>query len=247
MDGRKKEYGFPIATPKDLPLRNFLKCPKCPRTLTGSASKVRTTHRVYYHCHSSCGVRFRAEEVNNAFLDELTLFLPRNGYSELFVETIADSYQNQTRALVDERKDFITQINQLTGKIDNARQLLLNNDIEAADYRLIKEQCNEKITRLEARLSELNVQNAVVLDIRPIAQQAIENLRQLDKFFENSGTMGKRYLVAMLFPEKLTYSEGGYRTTKMNEPAELIYLKNKELRAKKMGQKSSKMTLPHKG
>src|SRR4051812_19795516 len=28
LDGQKKVYGLAIATPKDLPLRNFLKCPK---------------------------------------------------------------------------------------------------------------------------------------------------------------------------------------------------------------------------
>jgi hypothetical protein len=51
----------------------------------------------------------------------------------------------------------------------------------------------------------------------------------------------------MLFPEKLTYSEGGCRTTKMNEAASVIYVKNNELQAKKMGQKSILKTLPHKG
>ncbi|WP_348048102.1 hypothetical protein [Mucilaginibacter sp.] len=45
----------------------------------------------------------------------------------------------------------------------------------------------------------------------------------------------------------MTFDGGVHRTTKMNEAAEVIYLKNKELRARKMGQKSSKMTSPHKG
>jgi len=39
LDGRKKVYGLAIATPKDLPLRNFLKCPKCPRMLTEALLK----------------------------------------------------------------------------------------------------------------------------------------------------------------------------------------------------------------
>lgn len=247
LDGRKKEYGLPIATPKDLPLRNFLKCPKCPRMLTGSASKGRTTYRVYYHCRSVCGVRFRAEEVNAAFLDELMQFIPRNGYPELFVQTVTDSYNNQTKGLRDDRKELITEINQQTKRMENARELMLNNDIDSSDFRLIKDQCNEKINRLEAQLNHLTAENAVILDIKPIAQQAIEGLRQLDKFYENAGLEGKRYLVGMLYPEKLTYSEGGCRTTKMNEAVELIYLKNKELQAKKKRQKVLKNSLPHNG
>lgn len=247
LDGRKKEYGLPIATPDELILRNFLKCPRCHRMLTGSASKGRTTYRVYYHCRSKCGARFRTEEVNSAFLEQLMQFIPRNGYSEIFVQTVTDAYNNQTKELRDDRKELITAINQQTKRMENARELMLNNDITSADYRIIKEQCNEKITRLEAQLNHMTAQNAVILDIKPIAQQAIENLQELDKLYERAGVEGKRYLVGMLYPEKLTYSEGGCRTTKMNEAAELIYLKNKELQAKKMGRKSVLKTSSHKG
>jgi len=247
LDTRKRQYGFPIATPDDLPLRNFLKCPKCTRMLTGSASKGKTTYRVYYHCRSSCGVRFHAQEVNNAFLEELMQFIPRNGYAELFKETVTDCYHNQTRSFVEERKDFILQIGQLNKKIDNARELMLNDDISSADYRLIKEQCGENITRLEARLNELNTQNAAVLDMKTIVQEAVECLLNLDKLYENASVEGKRYLVGMLYPQKLTYTKGGCRTHDMNKAAEVIYLKNKKLQAKKMGQKSDVRLLPHAG
>lgn len=131
--------------------------------------------------------------------------------------------------------------------MENARELMLNDDITSADYRIVKEQCNEKITRLEAQLNQMTAQNAAILDIKPIAQQAIENLQELDKLFETSSVEGRRYLVGMLYPEKLTYSEGACRTTKMNEAAELIYLKNKELQVKKMGQKTFKNLLSHQG
>jgi site-specific DNA recombinase len=247
LDGRKREYGLPIATPDELQLRNFLKCPKCHRMLTGSASKGKTTYRVYYHCRSSCGVRYPAELVNNAFLEELTQLMPRRGYSELFVDAVTDCYNNQTRSVREERKDLIHQINELTGRTDKARDLLLLDEIESGEFRRIKEECNEKITRLEARLNEVMVQNSTLLDIRPIAEAAIKSLELLDKLYDDATIQGKRYLVGMLYPEKLTFDGVGCRTLKMNEGAEVIYLKNKELRAKKMGQKSSKMTSPHKG
>jgi len=68
-----------------------------------------------------------------------------------------------------------------------------------------------------------------------LAEKAILNLEMLDRFFDDSNIAGQRYLVGMLFPEKLTYSEGGCRTTKMNEAASVIYVKNKELQEKKWG------------
>ncbi|RKR82362.1 DNA invertase Pin-like site-specific DNA recombinase [Mucilaginibacter gracilis] len=247
LDGRKKVYGLAIATPKDLPLRNFLKCPKCPRMLTGSASKGRTTYRVYYHCRSACGVRFRAEEVNKSFMEELLLFLPRKGYSELFVETVTDCYNNQTRSIKEERKELIQHINEQNNRIDKARELMLSDEIDAAEFRKVKDDASEQVVRLEAKLNTVMEQSSNLLNIRPIAEKAILNLEMLDRFFDDSTIAGQRYLVGMLFPEKLTYSEGGCRTTKMNEAASVIYVKNKELQAKKMGQKSVLKTLPHKG
>jgi site-specific DNA recombinase len=104
----------------------------------------------------------------------------------------------------------------LTKRMENARNLMLDNDIEAVDYRAIKEECNEKIARLEARLSDLNVENSTVIDIKPIANEAIKSLRLLDEFYEKATVEGKRYLVWRLFPEKVTYDGAMYRTPYKN-------------------------------
>jgi site-specific DNA recombinase len=247
LDGRKREYGLAIATPEDLQLRNYLKCPKCHRMLTGSASKGKTTYRVYYHCRSACGVRYPAELVNNVFREELTQLMPRKGYSEMFVQTVTDSYNNQTRSVREERRDLIQQINELNTRTDKARELLLLDEIESSEFRKIKDEANEKINRLEAKLNEVVVQNSTLLDIKPIAAAAIKSLELLDKLYDDANVQGKRYLVGMLYPEKLTFDGVGCRTLKLNEGAQVIYLKNKELQVKKMGQKSVLKTLPHKG
>lgn len=247
LNGRKRELGQPISTPEALVLRGFLKCPNCHRSLSGSSSKGKQKHFTYYHCTSACGVRFRSEKVNEAFALELLSYLPRKGYEEIFVETIADAYQNQVGSILDERKLYAKQIQDLNKKIEKARDLLLDNDIDAIDFRAIKNESSEKISIIESKLSELNTKNKAVLNIRPIAERAIGNLTNLDLFYENSSVEGKRYLISCLFPEKMEYDGDRYRTLLVNEIAEHIYLKNKELGAKKRGQKSSKKSLSHWG
>jgi hypothetical protein len=37
---------------------------------------------------------------------------------------------------------------------------------------------------LEARLSDLNAENHAILDIKPIAEEAMNSLRLLDEFYE---------------------------------------------------------------
>ncbi|WP_443944277.1 hypothetical protein ACJVDH_15310 [Pedobacter sp. AW1-32] len=155
------------------------------------------------------------------------LYLPRKVYEEIFVETIADAYQNQVGSILYERKLDSKRIQDLNKKNERARDLLLNNDIDAENFRAIKNECSDKISIVESKLSELNLTNKAVLNIRPVAERAIENLNKLDLFYENSSVEDKRYLVSCLFSEKLLYDGDRYRTLLLNEIEEHIYLKNK--------------------
>ena len=73
------------------------------------------------------------------------------------------------------------------------------------------------------------------------------NIEQLDVFYDKSSIERKRYLISMVFQQKLTYENGTYRTLLMNEIAHHIYLTNKELGDKKKGQKIVQNLLPHTG
>lgn len=89
LDGRKKVQQVKIQTPENLPLRGFLYCPDCGRTLTGSASKGRPGYYYYYHCKPPCKARFKADELNkDFFVNYKNLFLNlewQNYTSRLFV------------------------------------------------------------------------------------------------------------------------------------------------------------------
>lgn len=76
---------------------------------------------------------------------------------------------------------------------------------------------------------------------------AVNALCEVDKLYDITSIEAKRYLVGILFPEKMIYSEGVCRTGKLNQAAELIYLENKSYGQKKMRQKSRLKTLPHTG
>jgi site-specific DNA recombinase len=55
-----KKKGTKAVSPRSLALRGFLICPKCGHIMTGSASRGKQgVYYPYYHCKSSCGVRFR--------------------------------------------------------------------------------------------------------------------------------------------------------------------------------------------
>ena len=55
LNGRTRKQWTQIVVRDNFPLRGFLMCPKCCRTLTASTSKGAHQHYSYYHCTSSCG------------------------------------------------------------------------------------------------------------------------------------------------------------------------------------------------
>jgi site-specific DNA recombinase len=140
LTGRKKrkEGGTKIVSLDMLPLRGFLLCSKCSKLVSGSASKGCRQYYHYYHCSAACGFRKRAQEVNETFIDGLKDYVLNPVAAELFKAVIIDAYQNITKSERLFRKQYIDQITMLTNKTTRARELLLNGDLDAADYREIK-------------------------------------------------------------------------------------------------------------
>ena len=124
---------------------------------------------------------------------------------------------------------------------------MLLGDTESAEYRKVKEEYGSTIARLEMRFSEITVQKSNSLNIKKLAQDAVNALLELDKLYDLASVPAKRYLVGLLFPEKLSYSDGTCRTPRLNQAAELIYMENNELRAKKSGKNLLKSLCPIKG
>ncbi|WP_316851580.1 recombinase family protein [Pedobacter agri] len=223
LNGRRKELGQPISTPEALVMRGFLKCIKCHRSLSGSSSKGKNRYFTYYHCTSACGVRFRSEQVNTAFQHGLSQFSVSKGFDEIFSQSVADAYQNQVGSVLEERNLLVKQIQEMNQKMERARSLLIHDEIEAADFRIIKTSCNEKATILQLKLKAINDKNKAVLNAKPIMEKALSKLNHLNLFFKDSSVEGKRYLISCLFPEKLEYDGNQYKVAQLSEIAKYIY------------------------
>ena len=94
----------------------------------------------------------------------------------------------------------------------------------------MKAEIEEKINRLEARLS---ASTTTVRNIQNTLQDAGEAISKLDLLYKHGTTKQKREIVSSIFPEKLVLDESGSRTQKVNEAVELIDLINNKLKHKK--------------
>jgi hypothetical protein len=96
-------------------------------------------------------------------LDRITRWLVVNGLRDIFNR----DYGSERNA----QKDILAQIQVENDRLTRARKLLLDGSIDAGDYKLIKQEAEQKLNSLEAKLVGLDHKS---LNIDDCAEQTIE-------------------------------------------------------------------------
>ncbi len=220
LDGKKKKQRTKIEVDENFPLRGFLKCPKCTLNLTASASKGRHNRYFYYHCTSSCGTRYKAETVNNEFLNELRKWKAHPAVEVLFKTMLQEVYGAKAKQKSAELKKVNAEILRLTERKAKARNMFIDNKMDSEDYNDVKRECEISLVQLEAKRAELSIGE---INIEPLIAKSINLLSNLDSIYRDADIERKRLLINTIFPEKLTYNGNSYRTERLNEAVKLIY------------------------
>jgi hypothetical protein len=219
-----------IEAPNHLPFRGFLDCPKCTRKLTGSGSKGRHTLHYYYHCQSSCGIRFKADEVNAYFQRQLKKFSIMKGNLEFYTILILKAYTNLKGTEKDARQQVLDEMKEQQGRMSKAMDLMLKDQFDPTEYREIKAEAEKKLRVLEARLPEV-VQSTRGLDVT--IKKAFTNFVDLNERFFQLDIKKQREIFSALFPGRVVYSDLKHRTGRVNDLGVNIGLINRELTPKK--------------
>jgi site-specific DNA recombinase len=245
LTGRKKrkEGGTKIVSLDQLPLRGFLICSKCHKPVSGSASKGCRQYYHYYHCSASCGYRKRADEVNETFIKGLKDYVLNPVTAELFKSVILDAYQNITKSERIFRKQYIDQITTLSNKSTRARELLLNGDIDSADYREIKNESESTIRILETKISELKSDFLPSGEFNELVEKAINTITNIDVIYCKSDNETKRKIISSMYAKNFTLEDLELRTNDLTEAFKVIYLINSKLCGKKSETADSNLTL----
>ncbi len=233
LDGKKKNYRTKVGSQEILQLRGYLLCPKCGKLLTGSASKGNGGQYYYYHCVSSCGARFKAENANDLFCRELRKYIPRPGMEKAYAHVLNAAYKARTKTQREDIKAIGDQIEAANLEVVRGRKLLLKEEIDGQDFREIKRENEQKIDMLEAKLIEMT---SVATNIEPLLEKAVSNLAHLDILYKEGDVKRKRMIIGSIYPEKLTFDGFQYRTTRVNEAVELIYTLDKGFTKNETGQ-----------
>jgi len=209
---------------KKLFLRGFLKCSKCGKNLTGSASTSKTGQKhYYYHCNSAnkCGERHRAELVNKKFDQFLRKFQIKPEIKKLFIEIL----RTQFSELEIERFSQIKMIENDIQKIKNDQDTLLDKLISGIINDIIYEKKNTKyVNKINELTIELSNLEDYENDLSDYIEFSVELMSNMNKMIDFSDEVTLPKFMSSIFNDKLEFYNQDYRTPKLNPSIDLIFL-----------------------
>ncbi|MFV0607045.1 MAG: hypothetical protein ACK5NK_14515, partial [Niabella sp.] len=121
-------------------------------------------------------------------------------------------------------------------KIEDVKRRINNVDDKYVDGNISDENYNRIVQKLKDEENELIMQHATFTKVPPDLNKYVNYstglLKNLSEYYTTATSSTKHKLIGVIFPEKLTFSENWYYTTKTNEVFSLICSLDKGLQQK---------------
>ncbi|TKC04867.1 recombinase family protein [Pedobacter frigoris] len=194
--------------PDQIPLRGFLSCPICHKTLTGSASQGHTKRYFYYHCSGKCRFRARADFVNEKFQSLLGRLKAKDQYIGLYRKIVEDIHHEITLKNSADQTRISKSIETAIERTIKAKDLLYRGDIDFDDFTLIKESCSKRINDGCNELQECATLSA---ETNKNINEHVNLLSRINELYDSSDVLGKRQLLQLFLPEKITLDKEHFK------------------------------------
>ena len=213
----------------DFPLRQFVRCGCCDKPLTGSKSTSRTGEKyAYYHCQNkkcSSPVRVSKQRLESDFVPFVRQLRPNAEYLPVFRESVIAVYEKKFAESLEMRDALERQLRQ---KQESKRKLneafIYRSAISEGDYRQMKEAVEQEILTLEMKVNEAKQEEIEIDQLLDFSENLLLNAAGM---WSESGLEHKQRLQQILFPQGVTYTDDGYRTTATNPMFNLLRERNR--------------------
>jgi site-specific DNA recombinase len=229
--GKKKSYKGSTKS-DELPLKGYLICPKCGKLMTGSGSTGNGGIYHYYHCQRKygCNNSFSAKQANNDFESYLKSFEVSEEVLRLYSVILEDVFKTNDKERESEKIKLESEIANIDKRLNSLNDKFLDDLIDHSLYKerkLLMENRKNELIGKHLMLTKMNTEFSKYLS------QGLILLSNIGKYYCKTPVEIKSKIISSIFPENFIYEDKKYRTTKMNEVFELIYLKNNILQKQK--------------
>lgn len=218
---------------EELPLRGHLLCPQCGKNWSGSISSGNGGKYAYYHCDKDCGARANALLANQEFFKLLKSLKPPQEVVDLQMAMMEAKFKEK-------EGDRDAQIKKLRAEVDRCKQNLLRFDqqrfisgeLEADSYQRLKTHTLGQIDKLNTDISDQQITDTA---FQKYTRYGMSLLSHLPEYFEEADLEIRRKLLGSIFPVKLIFEAGKYRTPNLNPALAIILQKFNGLQKEKTG------------
>ncbi len=241
LRGKRKPYQGKTKG-ENLPLKGYLRCPKCGRMMTGSASKGRKKHYHYYHCQRAygCKNRFSADEANAVFEKYISKFQVCHDVLTLYYSILEDKFKTNDTEREQEKKQIANSLQGIGETIKGLDEKFLKGELPSERYNRLTDALETQKQELQLKLELLSKSAS---EYAKYIQFSTALLADFTGYYKKASMSTKQKMVGSIFPEKLEFNGTNYRTARINEAFELILLISSSLQkkspAKNAGQSSS--------
>lgn len=233
LDGRKRNLATKNTMREELPLRGFLVCRQCGCMLTGSASTGKLGGRYfYYHCRNGCNERIKAEDANRLFIQGLKEVTVKKEAIDLYYHMVKKAFGVNEKDKTMQIASITRGIETLKQRIEKARTLMLDDKIDATDFKETKAAIQPQVDALTKKLFVLG---ALSSESKTFIEDGFGILRKLPETYMNADLKTKQQIVGSIFPEKLIFDNNQYRTPKLLKAFDRILSKVGQFRGKQKG------------
>ena len=118
-------------------------------------------------------------------------------------------------------------------RLKNAKELMLDGEFSAAEFKEMKNEIEDEIEQLKRELTTLNGENQ---NYGGKIDACLKLLVSLHKHYISNNVGIKQRIIGSIFPDKLIFENKIYRTAKINEVVALIFKDNGYYKGNKKGQ-----------
>ncbi len=219
LNGRKRKFPTRQTAKEELPLRGYLECKCCGSKITGSASKGNGGKYFYYHCQHGCKERFKAELANEELVKEFTEIISNMGVIRSLKESVEIHLRLSKTDKLEQIAKLRSEIEKAKGRITNARKLMLDKEIDANEYREIKDEYEGEIIKYESEIEKISTLDS---DLKEQISFCCDLLENLPKYFVDADLIAKQQILGSILAEKLIFEGKTYRTIKLRGIVSLI-------------------------
>lgn len=218
-NGKKLVKAKPKKVTEALPMRGYLVCTCCGQNMTGSASKGNGGKYYYYHGQPGCKERHKADVVHSSFggwLDSLSI---DPAIAELYLSVMQDIFKTEEGDRDKEVGRLDRMIEEKQRNLVRAAEKLVSDDLDKWSFHVLRENLSKEIGELKRQKQELTETDDAFGKYMKYGMSLLSNLKG---YYEGASLEGKQKFLGSIFPEKLVFEKGKYRTTTPNDFINLL-------------------------